>query len=847
MKKLIYFLVTLLITPISLSAQVPSAWTSKGIGGGGALFSPSVNPANHNEIFMSCDMSEIFHTTDMGAGWSELSFMQLTGGHDACMQFTSDPNMRYVVEYPSVDGSDYIRPMKTTDGGTTWSMLSGNPYPLTPNGNILRLFADYANPGHLILADYGTIYYSGDGGSSFHKIHDMISSGAGNHIAGVFFDGANIYIGTNDGLLVSNNGGQTFSTLALTGIPVNEYMLSFAGAKQNGTMRFYCLTAANVWAGYQYGSDYWNAMKGIYHMDNASGSWTSNISGITIGVDFPVFIGMASNNIETVYISGGSTSGNPIVMKSVSGGPWTHVFLAVNNQNIYTGWCGYLGDHGWGYAEAPFGFTVAYDDANTVMFTDYSDSHITTDGGVTWRQQYVSVNDENPMNAATPKGKKYHGIGMENTSCWQILWNDSLNMMAAYSDINGIMSDDKGESWKFLPGLTQNTVYRIVKNTDGRIYASTSNIHDIFQSTRIYDAQIDAGTGAVYVSTDNGSTFSMLHNFGHPVIWIAPDPTNPNRMYASVLHSNKGAIGGIWVTNNLDAGASATWTKMPNPPRSNGHPYNINVLNNGDLVASYSARKPTSGSVFTDSSGVYYYDSFASAWYDRSDPNMRFWTQDVVVDPNDPSQGTWYGCVFTGWGTPGISGTGGLFKTTDKGITWNRINDNFRVNSCTVNPSNHNELYVTTEIDGLWFCSNAASGNPAFTRVTSFSFRHPMRMFYNPYKSSELWVSSFGNGIKTSRGAGPSGIITPRSQSRAGGSVFPNPAGKIVTVSIDPFTSAKEYSWILTDMTGREAGRGYLDRETRIDLQRNGICAGTYMITVYEGTKILMSRKLIVD
>ncbi|MCX6252274.1 MAG: T9SS type A sorting domain-containing protein [Bacteroidetes bacterium] len=828
-----------------VSAQVPAAWSTLGIGGGGALYSPSINPADHNEIYMACDMSELFHSSDRGGSWAEVNFLKIQGGHDACIQFTSDPNIRYTVDYTSINGMDYIRPMKSTDGGNSWNVLAGNPYPLQPNGGLLRLLADYNNPGHLIIADYGTIWFSNDGGITFHFVHTNISSGAGNHIAGAFFDNQNIYIGTNDGLLLSSNGGQTFSTMSVTGIPSGEYILSFAGAKQSGTLRFLCLTSANVWAGYTYGDNYWNAMKGIYQMDNANGSWSSRISGISIGSDFPVFIGMASNNIDIAYISGGSAAGNPIVMKSTAGGSWSHVFIAVNNQNIYTGWCGSGGDHGWGYAEAPFGFTVAYDDANTVMFTDYGFGHITTDGGTTWAQQYLSPADQNTMNVPTPKEKKYHSSGMENTSCWQIIWTDSLHLFAGYSDINGIMSDDKGQSWKFIPNLTQNTVYCLIKHTNGNSYAATSNVHDIYQSTRIYDAQIDAGTGAVWYSTDNGISFSVLHNFNHPVVWIAIDPSNANRMYASVLHHNKGTIGGIYVTNNLDAGTSSIWTKMTNPPICNGHPDMINVLNNGDLVVSFSARKPTTGSSFTDSSGVCYYNYTSSSWSYRSHTNMRFWTQDVVVDPNDVSQNTWYACVFQGWGTSGINGTGGLYKTTDKGLNWIRIQDDYRVNSCTIRPGNPDEMYMTTETEGLWYSANATAGNPVFTQVANYPFRHPMRVFYNPFKDGEVWVTAFGNGIKL--GTDSTSSIIPHfaifGQIKV--TIFPDPFSDWFRVSVVSNPEEKIFHYQLISIDGKVLSEGILTTGTTYRPDQMEIPSGISFLKITDSEGVSGTAKLV--
>ena len=842
MKKMYPLLISFLAVAACGLTQVPSEWFSRGIGGGGALYSPSINPLNHNEIYMGCDMSGLFHSTDLGYSWEVVNFLKIQGGHDACVQYTTDPLVRYCVDYSTIQGSDYIRPMKSTDGGITWTILSGNPYPSAPNGNILRLMADYNNPNLVMIADYGTIFFSSDGGASFHQIHTCLDNGSGNHIAGIFFNSPSIYIGTNDGLLVSADNGQIFTTMNVTGIPSNEHMLSFAGARQGGTTRFFCLTAVNVWAGYQYGSDYWNAMKGVYQMDNANGTWILKTGGITAGSDFPVFIGMSADDITTAYISGGSSAVAPIVMKSVNGGDWSHVFLTTNNQDIYTGWAGFGGDHGWGFPEAPFGFTVAYNDANTVMLTDYSCAHITTDGGATWHQQYLSHDDENPVNIATPRGKKYHGIGLENTSCWQILWGDSLHLFAGYSDINGIMSEDKGVSWKFIPGLTQNTVYRIVKHPNGKIYAATSNVHDIFQSTRIYDAQIDAGTGAVYTSSDNGSSFTLLHNFGHPVVWIALDPNDPEKMYASVLHHNQQTTGGIWVTSNLGAGNLSAWTKMPPAPGSNGHPFNINVLNNGDLVCSFSARKPTTSTAFTDSSGVFYYDAAGSAWYKRSHANMRFWTQDVVADPNDVTQSTWYACVFQGWGTSGIQGTGGLYRTIDKGLNWTRIHDNYRVNSCTVKQGSPVEMYFTTETDGLWYCGNVSSGSPQFTQLDNYPFRHPMRVFYNPFKTNEIWITSFGNGIML--GGDSSSGIDPGTGSSVKLSVYPNPCSEVVNLRVSGNPSSAINTYILNDISGRTVFKGSFPGN-EVLIRTGDLESGIYFLGILYRGKTVVNSKLL--
>lgn len=740
-------LITCLVLIINLNAQTPNSFESRGIGGGGALFSPSINPADHNEIYLSCDLAALFHSKDKGKSWGIVPFQEIQSGHDSYVSFTNNPLIRYTVDYGSFVGDDQIRPMKSIDGGLSWNVISGNPYPLNPDGGILRLIADYNNPDHLIIADYGTIYYSENGGTSFKKIHDNVSSGAGNHLAGVFFDNNKIYIGTNDGIVFSTNGGTSFSVMSTTGIPNGQYILSFAGGKENGVTRFVCLTSTSVYAGYQYGSDYYDVMSGIYTMDDISGNWTLNVNGINKGEDFPVFVGMASNDIDTMYCSGGNSSGAPIVMRIIPGvNAWDHTFKTQNNQNITTGWSGTNGDHAWTFPEAPFGFQVCPNDASTVIISTYSDAYLTENGGISWKQKYMDEATENPAGSPTPKQKKYHGIGLENTTNWQIMWSDSTHMFSPFSDISGVISTDQGINWKFIPNLTQNSNYRIVKASNGKLYACSSNRHDIYQTTTIYDNNLNNATGNVYVSADNGTSFTQIKSFSGAVVWVATDPTNSDRLYAAVINSDT-TKGGIWKTNNISSGASATWTRCTAPPRTQGHPFNINVLNNGDLVVSFSARKPTSGSNFTNSSGVFYSTNGGSSWSDRSHSKMQFYTKDVVIDPSDPTQSTWYAAVFSAWGGGIPSSSGGLYRTTDKGLNWKQISNSYRVNSCTVNPGNTNELYFTTETDGLWYTNDIKASDPVFTRVESYGFRHPVRVFFNPYKPKEMWVSSFGYGM----------------------------------------------------------------------------------------------------
>ena len=779
-----------------VDAQFPAQFDSRGVGGGGALFSPSINPADESEYYVSCDMSEIFHTSDYGVTYDVVDFRTLQGGHNSKIIFTSNPNIRYTIDYTN----DQALPVKSMDGGATWNELPGNP---DATEETFSVNVDYDNPNRVLISYYGAIYFSNDGGNSFSNIHNAINSGSGVIVGGAFFDGPKIFIGTNDGLIVSIDGGLSFNIDASTGIQPGQQIFSFAGAKQGNAIRFFILTgdANNMYVGIM-GWDYWGFIKGVYSMDYGSNTWVNRLPGIVTAQDYLMYVSMAANDTGTAYLAGATYLGEPNVMRwRSSTNQWQHVFQTSANQNIYTGWCGSGGDHGWSFPECIFGIDVARFNSSKVIITDYSCVHKSDDGGVTWKQAYLQSSDQHNAGTTTTQHQSYHSSGIENTTCWQVFWRDQNNMFSAFSDITAVRSDDAGTTWSFnYSGINANTVYRIVKNiSNTTLYAATSSIHDMYQSTRLQDAILDAAnaSGKVMFSTDLGNTWQSMHDFGHPVYWIATDPNNVNRMYASVVNHSANA-GGIWVSDNINLGASSTWTRITPPGRTEGHPGNIQVLSNGTVLCSFNGRRNAAGA-FTQSSGVFIYNPGLLQWSDKSDSRQFYWTQDVVVDPNDPTQNTWYAGVYNGWGGP-PNGLGGLYKTTNGGNSWTRLDTLEGVTSITFNPQNPDHIFIATETDGLLSCSDINSTSPVFHSVPGYPFRQPHRIFFNPYNADQVWVSSFGNGMRV--GDMTSTEIFSVADKKTDLIVFPNPATSNVTVNIPK--PAIGFQLQVFDFTGKE-------------------------------------------
>jgi len=280
------------------------------------------------------------------------------------------------------------------------------------------------------------------------------------------------------------------------------------------------------------------------------------------------------------------------------------------------------------------------------------------------------------------------------------------------------------------------------------------------------------------VSEDKGLSWKVVHNFGNPCVYIAWDTKKANKMYAMIASSEKG---GVYVCEDILA-TPDQWTQLPTPPRTEGHPYIIRVLKDGTLVCTYSGRRLNNK--FTASSGVFVSTNGGQTWEDRSDPFMKYWTKDIVIDPHDVNENTWYVGVFSGWGGTG-NNMGGLYRSKDRGTTWHRLVTDLTslfVESCTFHPQDPNILYVTTDGQGILYSTAIRSETPAFQILDHFPFPKTNRIYFNPYHTDEVWVATYGNGIKMGR-VQPTGILELTAPKTSAAVIYPNPAQNECTVT----------------------------------------------------------------
>jgi hypothetical protein len=320
---------------------------------------------------------------------------------------------------------------------------------------------------------------------------------------------------------------------------------------------------------------------------------------------------------------------------------------------------------------------------------------------------------------------------------------------------------------------------------------------------------------------------------------------NNDRLYAGVISTDP-AQGGVWRADGIGNPATATWTKLPNPPANNGRIFNIHSLNDGTLVTTWSARKGNNNSVFSDSSGVFVSMDGGMNWERRNHPDMNYWTKDLVIDPEGLSQDIWYACVWSGWGGP-ANDLGGLFRTKDRGLTWEKITGEgqfHRVSSISFIP--HGGTYLTTEGQGLWKSYiDISTGQPTWELVKDYPFWHPERVFQSPF-FPDLWVASFGNGMST---AALIEADTKESKSAESGlRVLNNPVSAILRAEIT-LQKAANAQFSLVDVQGRVVKdfgeRQLVEGNQQLSFDINGVTKNAYFLRVAIGDEVMVGKLVI--
>ncbi|MFM8365063.1 MAG: WD40/YVTN/BNR-like repeat-containing protein, partial [Verrucomicrobiota bacterium] len=770
------------------------------------MFAPSFSPHDTTTAFLAVDMGLTLRTTNSFQTWTTVDFDQLQGKQFTEVQFTSSTGVLFAADQSrNATESTISRPLRSSDNGDTWQTFSKWP----SSQRAISLHASPLRSDTFLVCTGGSILFyrsspSDTAGLSGNFTAAHTVNGTQGRVAGVFWETTaqeKCWVATNQGLLYSTNGGQSFS--ASSGPPTAEAMCSFAGGRDpvSGQIRFYAVTTNATVGAQTTPQGVSNSTGHVWRLDPGASNWVDATGNLT-GTERPTIVAMSRNNADVAYVAVNRPSSYPdscaVWRASSAGAPWENIFLTPGNGNILTGWIGQTQRTGptaktlesdLSYA-APCGLAVHPTQAGRVLFCDNAQIALSTNADTAtpgWQQVYTTAdNTGHAPGQLIPNGQSYLSNGLEVTVCTQLDFCGGGVVQAAMLDVQMAISTDGGKRWGWpfdhttLGGGDVNSVAH--DPLTGTRYAAAAFTNTAYEYLGCDDAHTDStgqaakpAPGVYYQAPGETVWHALKTDFGvspgqrgaNPVS-LTFDPA-ARKLYVSVVSSNA-SKDGIHV---YDATA-ATWNKLL-PPLRNGtavqHPYTVSVLPDGALVASYCAHQVGDASVspatlsngaYKPTSGVFYLANGTTAWTDCTKNEMRYFTRDLVVDPHDATGRTWFACVWntdSNVVTPVAAGDtpaswGGLYRTTDAGANWTPIwsgNSTFSgsATSCTIHPEAalKDELLLTTRFGGLWITQNAHATPPVFTRVDSYRFRAPERVYYDPSNHDKIWVTSCGNGI----------------------------------------------------------------------------------------------------
>lgn len=220
------------------STDAGATWTNTGIHDGQQISALAIDPANPNRVFAAVlghpygpnDERGVYRTTDGGATWQRVLFKGADAGAYDVVLDPHDANAVYATiwaarQAPWEIGASFEIPgsglFKSTDGGTTWTQLTGGipdrigrseVYVAPSDSKIVYFFADKEAKGD----DSGAMYRSDDGGAHFTMTSNAPNIGQrGDDLVSIAVDprDPNTVYETNTSTYRSTDGGRHWTPI----------------------------------------------------------------------------------------------------------------------------------------------------------------------------------------------------------------------------------------------------------------------------------------------------------------------------------------------------------------------------------------------------------------------------------------------------------------------------------------------------------------------------------------------------------------------------------------------------------------------------------------------------------
>jgi hypothetical protein len=606
----------------------------------GRVAAIAIDPSRPAHVLCGAAGGGVWESTDRGASWAPRTDFAVSLAVGA---IAFDPNKPATVYCGTGEGNFYSTlgagVLRSSDGGTTWSTLCTSPF---IGQGFFDLKVHPANSLHLLSGSTAGLHVSTDGGVTWTQRRNVITWSLS--IAPTGGATAEILAASSDGVHQSGDGGTTWTGVTLPGAPSSFNRLAVAYAPSGGVA--YAFGAGSPQIEVPGSTDPTDKMATPYLWRLSGGAWSAvSLAGL-LTANAPIdtnqawydwFLASAPDLNTQVYLGAiDSYRGD------LSGTTWTWTRLSDK---------GTTGD-----SIHPDQHAIAFEPGtpNTVYIGCDGGLFRSPDRGVTWVScnnglaitefEYIAQNvgesqwliggtQDNGTERWTGDPAWTHVMDGDGGDC-AVNRTDPAMVFAEYYGISPQISKSSG-AWNTFGSLAP----PVPKGEGSQFYCP-------FTCSSNGGNTIALGTAAVYVSRDNGTTWTRL---------TFPSAATASAIYVPDINDvYVGAGNGLLFHTSWNGTAWNSLTALTTPNTSAG--VTRVFVDPGNLQRIWvTANANGTGKVYVSSNG-------GSSWTDRTAglPNIPF--NAIEVDSRNANR-VWLGT------------DSGVYQSLDLGVTWTNFSN----------------------------------------------------------------------------------------------------------------------------------------------------------------------------
>lgn len=661
------FIVAVLLTLFCFAQTKLFAQTFGNVAlGGGGFVSGIVSHKTSGDIYCRTDVGGAYRWDAVNSKWIPLldwtSEDQTTyQGVEAIALDPQNANILYLLAGTSYFNGGKTAILKSTDKGNTFSeVIVTSQFTAHGNGygraNGERLAVDPNNSNILFCGTRANgLWKSTNGGSSWTLAWNGVTTTSnGNGICFVVFDPSSvsggvtktIYIGVSrtgaNNIYKSTDGGSTFTAIQ----PDNSFMPHRAVLSSDKSALYVTMADAEGPGSGSSGR--------VYKLATATGTWTNITPN---GNNYP-YGGVSADpsnanriivSTENVYSNNqfGATWGDFVFISTDGGSTWTQKLSSTSTLNTNgIGWINGRGIHWAG--------SIDFDPLNTARVRVISGNGVFTCDDI----------------SASATSWKFDVKGIEETVVLDAISIPGGSFISAVGDQYGAVYSDvyAYPAQVHTPTVTSNNGIAFAANSINKVVRATDKLYYSADQGATWTAAastIGGGYGKIALSADGNTTLycpsggsTTYYSANNGGSWTSTGVTNVQDAHpiADYVNTNKFYIyspgsGQLLVSTNK----GVSFTASSSNPGSGGSNHARAVPGNEGHVWVALAN------------GLKYTTNNGTSWTTVSNV-----TYCGAVGIGKAATGATYPAVYI-WGT--VSGVRGMFRSTDQGASWTRIND----------------------------------------------------------------------------------------------------------------------------------------------------------------------------